>query len=49
MLAQLNGVYDTDYAIIMTGTLMATVPLIVLFIIFSKQFMAGVAEGAVKE
>ncbi|MFB5663373.1 carbohydrate ABC transporter permease [Alteribacillus sp. HJP-4] len=49
MLAQLNGVYDTDYALIMAGTLMATLPLIILFIIFSKQFMAGVAEGAVKE
>ncbi|WP_059102610.1 carbohydrate ABC transporter permease [Shouchella shacheensis] len=48
MLAQLNSVYDTDYALIMAGTLMATIPLIVLFIIFSKQFMAGVAEGAVK-
>lgn len=49
MLAQLNGVYDTDYAIIMTGTLMATIPLIILFVIFSKQFIAGVAEGAIKE
>ncbi|TSB45115.1 carbohydrate ABC transporter permease [Alkalicoccobacillus porphyridii] len=49
MLAQLNGVYDTDYAMIMAGTLMATLPLIILFIIFSRQFMAGVAEGAVKE
>ncbi|MDQ0206170.1 hypothetical protein [Alkalicoccobacillus murimartini] len=43
MLAQLNGVYDTNYAMIMAGTL------IVIFIIFSRQFMAGVAEGAVKE
>ncbi|MEK4565086.1 carbohydrate ABC transporter permease [Alkalihalobacillus sp. FSL R5-0424] len=49
MLSQLNGVYDTDYAMIMAGTLMATLPLIILFIIFSRQFMAGVAEGAVKE
>lgn len=47
-LAQLQGVYQTDYAMIMAGTLMATLPLIVIFILGARQFIGNIAAGAVK-
>lgn len=47
-LSQLQGIYQTDYALVMAGTLMATIPLIIIFIIGSKQFIGNIAAGAVK-
>ncbi|HYH11192.1 MAG TPA: carbohydrate ABC transporter permease [Thermomicrobiales bacterium] len=47
-LAQLQGIYQTDYAMIMAGTLMATIPLIVLFILGSRHFIGNIAAGALK-
>ncbi|MEG1687160.1 MAG: carbohydrate ABC transporter permease [Angelakisella sp.] len=48
-LAQLNGIYkDTNYAMVMAGTLLATIPLVIIFLLFSKKFMEGVADGAIK-
>ncbi|MEG1874979.1 MAG: carbohydrate ABC transporter permease, partial [Angelakisella sp.] len=42
-LAQLNGIYkDTNYAMVMAGTLLATIPLVIIFLLFSKKFMEGV-------
>ncbi len=49
-LAQLNGVHkDTDYAMVMSGTLLATIPLILIFLTFSKQFISDIAAGAIKD
>jgi len=48
-LSQLNGIYATDYGMVMAGTLMATLPLIILFIFISRQFISGIAAGAVKD
>lgn len=48
-LSQLNGIYDTDYGMIMAGTLLATIPLIILFVVFSRQFISGITAGAVKD
>lgn len=48
-LSQLNGIYDTDYGMIMAGTLLATLPLIILFLLVSRQFISGIAAGAVKD
>lgn len=47
-LSQLNGVYNTDYAAVMAGTLLSTVPLIVIFILGSRQFIGNIAAGALK-
>lgn len=47
-LSQLQGLYQTDYALVMAGTLMATIPLIIIFIIGSKHFISNIAAGAVK-
>lgn len=48
-LSQLNGIYTTDYALVMAGTLMATLPLIFMFLLVSRQFISDIAAGAVKD
>ncbi|HTI15768.1 MAG TPA: carbohydrate ABC transporter permease [Dictyobacter sp.] len=47
-LAQLNGVYNTDYSMVMAGTFMATIPLIIIFFIGARQFIANLSAGALK-
>lgn len=48
-LSQLNGIYSTDYSMVMAGTLMATIPLIIVFLIGSRQFIGDLAAGAIRE
>ncbi len=47
-LSQLNGIYSTDYSMVMAGTLLAVIPLIVIFLIGARQFIADLTAGAVK-
>ena len=47
-LSQLNGIYSTDYSMVMAGTLLATLPLIVIFLLGSRQFVGDIAAGALK-
>ncbi|MEK3890330.1 carbohydrate ABC transporter permease [Bacillus sp. FSL K6-3431] len=47
-LRTLNDVYFTDYSMILAGTFMATLPILIVFLLFSKQFIAGITDGAVK-
>ncbi|GAA1775445.1 carbohydrate ABC transporter permease [Luedemannella helvata] len=44
----LSQTYYTDYAQVFAATAVATLPLIVVFIIFGKQIIGGIMEGAVK-
>lgn len=47
-LSSLNGIYTTDYSMVIAGTLLAVIPLIVLFLFISKQFISDIAAGAIK-
>ncbi|WP_078060097.1 MULTISPECIES: carbohydrate ABC transporter permease [Gracilibacillus] len=47
-LRTLNDVYNTDYSLILTGTFLATLPILLVFLIFSRQFISGLTEGAIK-
>lgn len=48
-LDSLKGAYGaTDYAVVMSGTLLATIPLVVLFLFFRRTVMDNVVAGAVK-
>jgi cellobiose transport system permease protein len=47
-LHQLNGQYSTDYSMVMTATLMATLPLLIIFFIGARQFIANLSAGALK-
>jgi cellobiose transport system permease protein len=44
----LNTAYFSDQSLIFAGTLVATVPLFILFVLFGKQIIGGIMEGAVK-
>lgn len=46
--AQLRGPYDTQYGLIMAGTLVAIFPVLVLFLMLQRDFIAGLTAGAVK-
>jgi len=47
-LSSLNRSHGVDYSMVMTGALMAMVPLIVIFIVFARQFIKGATEGAIR-
>ncbi len=40
--------YYTDYSMVFAATAVATVPLILVFIVFGRQIISGIMEGAVK-
>lgn len=44
----LNANYFTDYALIMAGVLLSTLPLIFVFIFAGRHLVAGIMQGAVK-
>jgi cellobiose transport system permease protein len=47
-LNQLNSAYFTDYTLLFSGTLISTVPLLVIFALFGRQIIGGIMEGALK-
>ena len=46
-IAQLKGLYDTNYGLLMAGTVISIAPVMVLFLLLQKEFMSGLT-GAVK-
>jgi len=40
--------YYTDYSMVFAATAVATLPLVVVFIVFGRQIISGIMEGAVK-
>ncbi|MHC5794693.1 carbohydrate ABC transporter permease [Lacisediminihabitans sp. FW035] len=47
-LATLQANYFIDYSIVLAGVLLATLPLIALFVVAGRQLVAGIMQGAVK-
>lgn len=47
-LNQLVGLYQTQYGMLMAGTLVAVLPVVALFLLLQKEFVAGLTAGAVK-
>lgn len=47
-LSQLIGLYNQQYGMLMAGTLLAVIPVIALFFLLQKEFVAGLTAGAVK-
>ncbi|MEO7122409.1 MAG: carbohydrate ABC transporter permease [Lacisediminihabitans sp.] len=47
-LATLQGSYFIDYSVVLAGALLATLPLVFLFIVAGRQLVAGIMQGAVK-
>jgi ABC-type glycerol-3-phosphate transport system permease component len=44
----LKGVYGQDYGMLMAGTLISIAPILVLFLLLQKEFIAGLTAGSVK-
>ncbi|TNY38012.1 carbohydrate ABC transporter permease [Thermomonospora catenispora] len=44
----LNGAYYTDYSLMFTGTAVATLPLLVIFLLCGRQLISGIMDGALK-
>ncbi|RMH30415.1 MAG: carbohydrate ABC transporter permease [Planctomycetota bacterium] len=47
-IAQLRGLYRSDYGLMMAGTVVSIAPVAVLFLMLQKQFISGLTTGAVK-
>jgi multiple sugar transport system permease protein len=47
-LATLQGQFLTNYPVLMAGSFLASIPMIVLFVVFQKNMLEGIASGAVK-
>ncbi|MEX2444105.1 MAG: carbohydrate ABC transporter permease [Alkalispirochaeta sp.] len=45
---RLFGQYQTDWTLILSTLTVATVPIVLLYILMAKQFIAGLTAGAVK-
>ncbi|MGX7419324.1 carbohydrate ABC transporter permease [Carnobacterium gallinarum] len=48
-LALLQGQYTTNYPQLMAGSVIATIPMILLYLIFQKQFIQGIATTGSKD
>lgn len=48
VLANLTGQYSTTYPTLMAGSLMAVLPMVILFAVFQKQFIEGIAMTGTK-
>ena len=47
-IATMQGESSTDFGLLMAGSAMASVPIIIIFLIFQKYFTKGITMGAVK-
>jgi cellobiose transport system permease protein len=47
-LSQLSTTYYTDYTLMFSGALIATIPLLLVFVLFGRQIIGGIMDGAVK-
>lgn len=47
-LSQLNRSYGQDYSMVMAGALLAVIPLVIMFVLFARSFIADAVKGAVR-
>jgi multiple sugar transport system permease protein len=47
-LASLQGQFQTDYPILMAGSVLASLPIIAVFVFLQRQFIQGIAHSGVK-
>ena len=47
-LNQMVGMYQQSYGMLMAGTLLSVLPVVILFLLLQKEFVAGLTAGAVK-
>lgn len=47
-ISSLVGPYDYQYGILLSGAVLASVPIVIIFLFFQRQFLEGLTQGAVK-
>lgn len=47
-LEKLQSGYYVDYSLVLAGTTIATIPVLIVFLVLGRQIVAGVMQGAVK-
>ena len=47
-LQQLQSGYYVDYSLVLTGVALATLPLLMLFVLAGRHLVSGIMQGAVK-
>lgn len=47
-LSQLQSARYVDYSVVLAGAVLATIPLLILFVAAGKQLISGIMQGAVK-
>lgn len=47
-IAQMRDVYYQDYGLLMAGTVLSVAPVMLLFLLLQREFIAGLTSGAVK-
>jgi cellobiose transport system permease protein len=47
-LEKLQSGYYVDNSLVLAGTTMATVPILIVFLVLGRQIVAGIMQGAVK-
>jgi multiple sugar transport system permease protein len=48
VVAMIQGYYGTDYGLLYLGVALSILPIMIVFSVFSKRIMGGVAVGSVK-
>lgn len=43
-----NGQYGTDYGGLFAGTALSIIPVVVIYLVFQKRFIAGISAGSIK-
>jgi multiple sugar transport system permease protein len=47
-LANLNGQFNTDWGLLMSGSVLVVIPVILVFLLAQKHYIKGIAAGGVK-
>ncbi|RYE86888.1 MAG: carbohydrate ABC transporter permease [Hyphomicrobiales bacterium] len=47
-LASFMGEYNTDWGVLFSGLTLSVLPIVIIYIVLSKQFISGMTSGAVK-
>jgi raffinose/stachyose/melibiose transport system permease protein len=48
VLTMFQGEYTTSWSLLFAGLSLSIIPMIIIFVSFSKQFIAGITQGAIK-
>ena len=47
-ISTLRGQFTTNYPVLMAGSVLAMVPMVILYLVFQKQFVASVTSSGIK-